>query len=123
MANVIVWADIPVRDLDRATAFYARVLALDLSVMDAGGFRLTVFPSEGSEVAGCLFESDRVGVQGPLIYFNVEGRLPEAAAEAANGGSVVEPPHKIGPHGFRAVIADSEGNRVALHSMKGEGIE
>jgi hypothetical protein len=25
--------------------------------------------------------------------------------------------HKIGDHGFRAVILDSEGNRIALHSM------
>ncbi|SVD94687.1 uncharacterized protein METZ01_LOCUS447541 [marine metagenome] len=24
--------------------------------------------------------------------------------------------HSIGPHGFRAVALDSEGNRVALHS-------
>ena len=24
--------------------------------------------------------------------------------------------HSIGPHGFRALILDSEGNRVALHS-------
>jgi hypothetical protein len=27
-----------------------------------------------------------------------------------------EPVHAIGPHGFRAVILDSEGNRLALHS-------
>ena len=24
--------------------------------------------------------------------------------------------HAIGPHGFRALIRDSEGNRIALHS-------
>jgi predicted enzyme related to lactoylglutathione lyase len=24
--------------------------------------------------------------------------------------------HQIGPHGFRAIIVDSEGNRIALHS-------
>jgi predicted enzyme related to lactoylglutathione lyase len=24
--------------------------------------------------------------------------------------------HAIGPHGFRTVILDSEGNRIALHS-------
>jgi len=24
--------------------------------------------------------------------------------------------HPIGPHGFRAIIEDSEGNRMALHS-------
>jgi hypothetical protein len=38
------------------------------------------------------------------------------AAVVPNGGKVLQPKHPIGPHGFRAVILDSEGNRVALHS-------
>jgi len=29
---------------------------------------------------------------------------------------VVEPRHSIGAYGFRAIIDDTEGNRVALHS-------
>jgi predicted enzyme related to lactoylglutathione lyase len=29
---------------------------------------------------------------------------------------VLEPTHGIGPHGFRAIVLDSEGNRIALHS-------
>jgi uncharacterized protein len=33
-----------------------------------------------------------------------------------NGGSVIQDTHPIGPHGFRAVVLDSEGNRIALHS-------
>jgi hypothetical protein len=33
-----------------------------------------------------------------------------------HGGKVLQPPHAIGPHGFRAVILDSDGNRLALHS-------
>ena len=31
-------------------------------------------------------------------------------------GKVLESKHQIGPHGFRTVILDSEGNRLALHS-------
>jgi len=30
---------------------------------------------------------------------------------------VLQPKHPIGPYGFRAVVLDSEGNRIALHSM------
>ena len=30
-ANALVWGDIPVRDLDRASAFYADVLGFDLT--------------------------------------------------------------------------------------------
>jgi uncharacterized protein len=32
---------------------------------------------------------------------------------------VVEDATAIGPHGFRAVVLDSEGNRGALHSETG----
>ena len=34
----------------------------------------------------------------------------------ANGGEVMQPKHQIGPYGYRAVVIDSEGNRIALHS-------
>jgi predicted enzyme related to lactoylglutathione lyase len=52
-----------------------------------------------------------------LLYFNCEGRLDQAiAAVEPNGGKIVQPRHQIGPYGFRAVVLDSEGNRIALHS-------
>jgi predicted enzyme related to lactoylglutathione lyase len=37
-------------------------------------------------------------------------------AARANGGKVLRARQKIGEHGFRAVVIDSEGNRIALHS-------
>ena len=52
-----------------------------------------------------------------MIYLNVNGRLDDAiAAVAAHGGKVIQPKHEIGPFGFRAIVLDSEGNRIALHS-------
>jgi len=45
------------------------------------------------------------------------GRLDEAIATVEpNGGKIVQPKDAIGPNGFRAVVMDSEGNRIALHS-------
>jgi len=53
---------------------------------------------------------------GPLPN-NVESGIRDAVSKVVpNGGSVIEEPHAIGPHGFRAVVLDSEGNRIALHS-------
>jgi predicted enzyme related to lactoylglutathione lyase len=66
-----------------------------------------------------LFASDdeRPSGQGLLIYLNANGRLDDAiAAVIPNGGKVLKPKHPIGPYGSRAIILDSEGNRVALHS-------
>ena len=52
-----------------------------------------------------------------MIYLNANGRLDEAiAAVLPNGGKVLKPRHAIGPYGSRAIILDSEGNRIALHS-------
>jgi predicted enzyme related to lactoylglutathione lyase len=116
----IVWCDIPVSDLDRAIAFYSAVLALPIHRQEfPGGGAIGVLPHEENQVAGCLYSGDdnRPSREGPLIYLDADGRLDEAvAAVAAHGGSVLQPRHQIGPHGFRAVVLDSEGNRVALHS-------
>ena len=38
------------------------------------------------------------------------------AAVNSHGGEVIEDVHPIGPHGYRAMIRDSEGNPLALHS-------
>ena len=55
--------------------------------------------------------------KGPLVYLSVEGRMDAALAEVEqNNGKAVSPKHSIGPHGFRAIIIDSEGNKIALHS-------
>lgn len=48
----------------------------------------------------------------------MDGRL-RAAVEAAkaNGGTVRNDVEPIGPWGFRAIVLDSEGNRIALHAQ------
>ena len=57
------------------------------------------------------------GTAGVLVYMNVNGRIRNAVSQVeALGGKVLEPTHAIGPHGFRAIVLDSEGNRIALHS-------
>ena len=67
---------------------------------------------------GCLVISpDEVSDKGVLLYLNTDGRLRDAVAQAEKqGGKILQPVHSVGPHGFRAIILDSEGNRVALHS-------
>lgn len=80
-----------------------------------------VFPHQGDGVGGCLYTSDKVEptTNGALLYFSASGRLEEAENFCKElGGKVLEPKHKIGPYGFRSVVIDSEGNRIALHSEK-----
>ena len=119
MANQIVWVDIPVRDLDRAIRFYSAVVGSPVKKEEFPGMTIGILPHQEGEVGGCLYksESDEPSTKGPLLYLNANGRLDQAiAAVEANSGKVIQPKHQIGPYGFRAIIQDSEGNRVALHS-------
>jgi len=64
-----------------------------------------------------MSQDEKPGRDGAIVYLNANGRLDEAIAAAeSNGGNIVKPKHAIGPFGFRAVVIDSEDNRVALHS-------
>ena len=123
-ANTLCWTDIPVTNLDRAIKFYSAVLGNDVSKMSEAGFEYGLLPHEEQNSSGCLcVGSDSGGSEnkpsqnGPLIYLSVEGRLNDAVKAArANGGKVLQERQQIGPHGFRAIVVDSEGNRIALHS-------
>ncbi len=120
MSHRFVWVDIPVRDLDRAIAFYAAVLGTEVTREGGPGFAFGLLAHGGSDVAGCLYLADDGNApspRGPLVYLNVEGRMAAAVRAATErGGSVVQATQAIGPHGSRTIVLDSEGNRVALHA-------
>jgi predicted enzyme related to lactoylglutathione lyase len=116
--NRIVWCDIPVADLDRACAFYRAVLAIGVDKMEFNGVAFALL--EHDKGNGACLVPDAASVNstgGPLVYMNAERRIQAAVEEVGKfGGKVLEAVHPIGPHGFRAIVLDSEGNRIALHS-------
>ncbi len=119
MLNQIVWCDIPVTNLDRAIRFYTAVLGTPVTKESFPGMTFGLLPHANDSVSGCLVETTEVkpSANGPLIYLNCAGRLDIALATIElNGGKILKPKHQIGGHGFRAVVLDSEGNRIALHS-------
>ena len=119
MQSVICWTDIPVLDLDRAIGFYSAVLAAEVTKQSGPGFEFGLLPHAENTVGGCLVigEEERPSLHGPLVYLSVAGRLDTAIETVTQlGGQVLAAKHSIGPHGFRALIVDSEGNKLALHS-------
>ncbi len=123
-ADTLCWTDIPVTNLDRAIKFYSAVLGKEVRRLSEGRMEYGLMPHEEQNASGCLVVrgdsggvDNRPSANGPLIYLSVEGRLDEAVETARkNGGKVLRARQKIGEHGFRAVIIDSEGNRIALHT-------
>lgn len=119
MAHAAVWFDIPATDLDRAQKFYSAVLDMKIERMP-GGMEGCVLPHSGSDVSGCIVKGaeHQPSAAGPLIYMNCQGRLDDAISKVEpNGGKILKAKHAIGPYGFVANVLDSEGNRIALHSM------
>jgi predicted enzyme related to lactoylglutathione lyase len=118
MDNHVVWFDIPAIDLDRACRFYAHVLGIEIK-RASPDMPVGVFKHDNSGVSGCVFQDKdtRPSADGPLLYMNVSGRLDDAIANVDHcGGKVLKAKHQIGPYGWRAIVLDSEGNRIALHS-------
>ena len=115
--NRAVWFDIPVADLDRAASFYREVLGVGVVKETYGDFSFCVIDHQDGN-GGCLVHNkEEIAAGGVLIYLNANGRIRDAVGKVVpNGGSIIQDTHAIGPHGFRAVVLDSEGNRIALHS-------
>mgnify|MGYP000079552641 CR=1 FL=1 len=117
-SNPLVWLDIPVVDLDRAIAFYQTVLDWTLDDQRPQADMAVFRHSRGVVAVALIQQSTAPGGLGPLPYLNCHGRLKLAMAQVEPRGGIIEQPiHSLAPFGFRAVIRDSEGNRVALHSM------
>lgn len=115
--NRAVWFDIPVADLDRAAAFYRAVLGVGVHKEQFDGFTFCFIEHDQGN-GGCLLpDADGVSPKGLLVYLNVDRRIRDAMSQVEkHGGRTLKPIEAIGPHGFRAIVQDSEGNRIALHS-------
>lgn len=53
-----------------------------------------------------------------IVYFGCEDCAIEAARATENGGSIFKEKMSIGEHGFIALVYDTEGNMIGLHSMR-----
>jgi len=120
--HIANWFEIPVKDLDRAIKFYEKVFDVKLSPEEMGGMKMAMFPftqnapgAAGTLVQGESYEPSHAGT---VVYFSVED-IPETLRRInANGGKTLMPKTGIGQYGFIAQYEDTEGNRLALHSMK-----
>jgi predicted enzyme related to lactoylglutathione lyase len=123
MKNAINWFEIPAKNFDRAKSFYETVLGIKIHVVPHPTNKYGVFPAdmENGQVGGALSEGEgcEPSGKGSLVYLNGGDDLsvPLSKVEKA-GGKIVMPKISIGQNGFMAHFTDTEGNKVALHSMK-----
>jgi predicted enzyme related to lactoylglutathione lyase len=58
------------------------------------------------------------GKGGTMVYFNCEDAANEAERAVEAGGRVIQPKMAIGQYGHIALVQDTEGNIIGLHSMQ-----
>lgn len=125
--NPIVWFEIYVQDMARARKFYEAVFQCTLEPLaapegEASGMEMLSFPKamDAPGAGGMLVRMDGVspGGGGTLVYFDCEDCAVEQSRVQAAGGQVQKPKFAIGPYGFCAVVTDTEGNCIGLHSMQ-----
>jgi predicted enzyme related to lactoylglutathione lyase len=117
VSNPVAYFEIPVRDLDRAQAFYERVLDVVLERQIVDGYEMALFPwIEGAAGAtGALARGDVYlpSRSGALVYFTVTDIEATVHRGQAEGAAILYPIKSV-PAGRVAELEDTEGNRMAL---------
>jgi|SRR5712672_2014017 len=125
-SNPVVWFEIYVNEMKRAKAFYEAVLGVKLEKLPdpgSGVAEMITFPmTKGAMGAtGALVRMEKGGPSngnGVIVYFSCDDCATESKRAAASGGSVMKEKFSIGQYGFIALVNDTEGNMIGLHSMK-----
>ena len=120
--NPVIWFEIYVQDMARAKAFYEGVFQLKLERLNGPGPEMWSFPMAMDKVGagGALVRMEGVpsGGSGTVVYFSCADCAVEAARAVAHGGRVQRDKMAIGEYGFIALVADTEGTTIGLHSLK-----
>ena len=118
--NPVGWFEIYVQDLPRAKAFYEAVLLTRLERLDSPAVEMWAFPAQPQQpgAGGALVKMPGFpsGGNSTLVYFSCTDCAVEAKREVASGGRIVKDKFSIGSYGFIALVTDTEGNMIGLHS-------
>ena len=119
------WFEIHVQDMSRAKAFYTQVFGFSFESLESPdpAMELCAFPgpmddSHGASGALVRMDDGPTGVGGTIVYFMCNDCAVEAGRVADSGGQVTRPKFAIGQYGHVAMVMDTEGNMIGLHSMK-----
>ena len=122
--NVVGWFELYVSDMARAKTFYQAVFQREMFDLPSMGpdMQMCAFAwvEKGAGAAGALVKSSKMaaGGGGTLVYFSCEDCSVEAARAQSSGGTLCQAKMGIGEYGFIAIVQDTEGNTIGLHSTK-----
>lgn len=126
MNNPVGWFEIYVHDMPRARAFYQGLLGVTLTRLESpdgdDSLEMWAFPmqdgSYGASGALARMPGMSAGGNSTLVYFSCADCAVEAARATPHGGRLEQAKTSLGPYGYMALVVDTEGNRIGLHSMQ-----
>jgi uncharacterized protein len=122
--NALNWFEIPVMDFDRAKKFYETLFSYQMpeSMMGPNRMGFFLYDFQAGKVGGAIIYNPAFYTpsdKGALIYLNCQPDLQPVLdkVEGAGGAIVIKKTIITAELGYTAIITDTEGNRIALHSM------
>jgi len=124
MKTAVSWFEIPAKKIGRAKKFYEALFDIEMQDLDMDNeLKMTMFPVEEGGIGGALCEHKdwyKPSMEGALVYLSANPDLQQVLNKVEkNGGKILRKKTKISDeYGYMAIFQDTEGNRLALHSMK-----
>ena len=124
LKNPIGWFEIHVADMQRASLFYEAVFQQSLNPLPSAEPQMEMrmlsgdMTMHGANGALVKHPMKKPSTEGVLVYFSCEDCETQQALAVEHGGKIFKPKFSIGPNGFIAIIGDSEGNAIGLHSAQ-----
>ena len=118
MKATLSFFEIPAQNYERAVNFYSDVFDFSIDTCNCDDEIMGMIDAE--PIAGAIFykEGYEAGDKGIIISFHFSDFSPILEKVEKFGGKILVPKTKITPdeQGYFALILDSEGNRIGLHS-------
>ena len=120
MADIIVWTDIPVTDMQRAMRFYEHVTGESVTLMPGTDDTVALIGAppgdDGPVVSADLYLGGTPSHEGATVYLGAKRDIDGMLARVAEaGGKVLEGKAFRGDMvGWIAFVEDTEGNRVGI---------
>lgn len=121
MNNPVSWFEIYVENMERAKAFYESVFGVELTKLEGTEYEMWAFPmypeSLGAPGALIKIPGYSSGANSTVVYFHCDDCSAEVEKAGKAGGKVEMEKKSVGQYGFIALVVDTEGNIIGLHSM------
>ena len=122
----LVWADVPVKDIDRAVRFYSHVLGMQFEVPpDFGGGVAIVAGVQGPSIDLVQDDPSKPTTdRGTTIYLSSNGDIDGMISRVEQaGGRILGQKQFMGDLiGWLAYFEDTEGNRIGIQ-QPAEGMQ